>query len=261
MINSLRHTVLVCAAVLALLVAGAGASLAQEGVNVFAAASMKNALDAASAAWTKKTGVATSISYAGSSVLAKQIEAGAPANIFISADLDWMDYLAERQLIDPSSRTNLLSNRIVLIGPNGVGTVDIEPGLDLAGLLGDGRLAMAAPESVPAGKYGKAALQKLGAWETVQEKVARADNVRAALQYVSRGEAPYGIVYRTDAKADPGVTVVGIFPEDSHPPIVYPAALLKRSDNPAAASFLSFLKSDMARPYFELEGFEVLGNK
>lgn len=248
---------------LALLAAALALSLtapafAQQPVTVFAAASLKNALDAASEAWTVKSGVDASVSYAGSSALARQIEAGAPADIFISADLDWMDYLAERNLIDRESRSNLLGNRIVLIAAAGTPAVDISRNFDLSALIGDGRLAMAAPDSVPAGRYGKAALERLGVWESVEQKIAGAENVRAALQYVSRGEAPYGIVYRTDAASDPGVAIVATFPEDSHPPIIYPIAQLQSADNPAAADYIAFLRSDEARRFFEAEGFTVL---
>ncbi|MBU1317533.1 MAG: molybdate ABC transporter substrate-binding protein [Alphaproteobacteria bacterium] len=257
-IDRSRRGIMGLAASLALLACLPETVVAQQPVTVFAAASMKNALDAASTAWTEKSGIATSISYAGSSALARQIEAGAPADLFISADLQWMDYLAAQDLIDTASRTSLLGNRIVLIGARGAPAVDIGPGFDLAALIGDGKLAMAAPDSVPAGRYGKAALESLGVWPSVAAKVAGAENVRAALQYVARGEAPYGIVYRTDAAADPNVTVVGIFPETSHPPIVYPVAPLRDADNPAAADYLEFLKSEEARPFFEAEGFAVL---
>nr|CAD6417375.1 molybdate ABC transporter substrate-binding protein [Rhizobium sp. Q54] len=249
-----RGAALACA----VLAAGASATAAQEAVTVFAAASMKNALDAASDAWTKESGVAVSVSYAASSALAKQIEAGAPADLFISADLAWMDYLDERALIDGESRVDLFGNRIVLIGGQGAEPVEIKPGFDLAGLLGGGKLAMAAPGSVPAGKYGKAALERLGIWPSVEASVAGVENVRAALLFVSRGEAPYGIVYRTDAAADPGVAVVATFPEETHPPIVYPVALLAGTGNPQAAEYLEFLKSDEAKPFFEAEGFELL---
>lgn len=256
--NDLRRGAAVLLSGLVLVLSQPALLLAQEPVTVFAAASMKNALDAASAAWTETSGVELSISYAGSSSLAKQIEAGAPADFFISADLDWMDYLADRSLIDTASRSNLLGNRIVLVGQRGAAAVEIEPGFDLSGLVGDGKLAMAAPESVPAGKYGKAALESLGVWSSVEGKVAAAENVRAALQFVSRGEAPYGIVYETDARADPAVSVVGTFPPESHPPIVYPIALMKDAGNPAAEDYLDFLRSAQARPFFEAEGFQVL---
>lgn len=258
MMKQVRQAASVVALGLSLFVSAPSVSVAQETVTVFAAASMKNALDAASAAWTEKGGAKTSISYAASSALAKQIEAGAPADVFISADLAWMDYLTERKLIDDASRTSLLGNRIVLVGAKDAPVVEIKPGFNLAGLLTGGKLAMGAPDSVPAGKYGKAALEALGVWSSVETSVAGAENVRAALLLVSRGEAPYGIVYQTDAIADPEVSVVGTFPADSHPPVIYPVALLAESDNPQAADYLAFLKSEEARPFFEAEGFEVL---
>jgi molybdate transport system substrate-binding protein len=249
--------------VLALGITFAGAAFAParaaEQVTVFAAASLKNALDAINAEWEKETGKKTTASYAASSALAKQIEQGAPADIFISADLAWMDYLAERKLVKGDTRSNLLGNRIVLVsGQPDAEAVEIGPGLDLANLLGDGRLAMGAVDSVPAGKYGKAALEKLGLWASVAPKVAGAESVRAALLLVSRGEAPYGIVYRTDAAADPGVKVVGTFPEDSHPPIVYPIAITAESSNADAAAYLDFVKSPRAAALFEAQGFTVV---
>lgn len=217
---------------------------AAEKVTVFAAASLKNALDAINGEWLKQTGKEAIVSYAASSALAKQIEQGAPADVFISADLAWMDYLADKKLIKADTRSNLLGNRIVLVsGKSDAPAVEIEPGLDLAGLLGDGRLAMGAVDSVPAGKYGKAALEKLGLWPNVAGKVAGAESVRAALLLVSRGEAPYGIVYRTDAAADANVKVVGTFPEDSHPPIIYPVAITADSRNADAAAYLEFVRS------------------
>ena len=192
-------------------------------VIVFAAASLKNALDAVNAQWQKETGKKAAISYAASSALAKQIEQGAPAEVFISADLDWMDYLAEKNLIKPDTRSNLLGNRIVLIAPKDKAQpVEIEPGFDLAKAARRRPARMANVDAVPAGKYGKAALEKLGVWGSVSGKVAQAENVRAALLLVSRGEAPLGIVYQTDAAADPNVKIVGTFPEDTHPPIIYP---------------------------------------
>jgi molybdate transport system substrate-binding protein len=226
---------------------------------VFAAASMKNALDAVHAQWQKETGKSAKISYAASSALAKQIEGGAPAQIFISADIPWMDYIAKKSLIKPETRSNLLGNRIVLIAPKDKATpVDIKPGFDLAKVIGDGRLAMANVASVPAGKYGKASLEKLGVWASVSGKLAQADNVRAALVLVSRGEAPAGIVYRTDAAAEKRVAIIGTFPESTHPPIVYPIALTSGAGADAAA-FLAYIKSAKARPLFEAEGFSVLG--
>ena len=170
-----------------------------------------------------------------------------------------MDYLAQRQLIKPASRANLLGNAIVLIAPkDSKVALKIERGFALKQALGDGRLAMANIEAVPAGKYGKAALEALGVWSSVSDRVAQAENVRAALLLVSRGEVPLGIVYQTDAAADPGVKIVGAFPVDSHPPIVYPVALLSTSANPDADAFLAYLKSPAAKPFFEKQGFTVL---
>lgn len=243
--------VLVLAAQLAL----AAAATAKD-IVVFAAASLKNALDDASVAYEKETGTKALISYAASSTLAKQVESGAPADLFISADLDWMDYLQKRNLIKADTRATLLGNKLVLIAPaSNTAKVDIKPGFALADLLGNERLAMADPAAVPAGKYGKAALEKLGVWDAVSSKIAPAEDVRSALLLVSRGETPLGIVYATDAAADKGVRIVAAFPEDSHPPIVYPAAVLASSDNAEAAAFLDYLKSYKARPFFERQGF------
>ncbi len=238
----------------------AGPAWAADDVTVFAAASLKGALDEVDAAWKEKAGGTATVSYAASSALAKQIEAGAPADVFLSADLAWMDYLAERKLIRDATRGDLLGNRLVLIAPKDkAAPVDIAKGLDLAALVGDGKLAMGAVDSVPAGKYGKAALTSLGLWPSVESKVAGAENVRAALLLVSRGEAPYGIVYETDAKADPGVTIVGTFPENSHPKIVYPAAALTAGKEAPAAAYLAFLRTPEAAAIFEKYGFTVLG--
>jgi len=233
-------------------------ALAAEKVTVFAAASLKNALDAVNTQWQKQSGNEATVSYAASSALAKQIESGAPADVFISADLAWMDYLAKNKLIKDETRANLLGNRLVLIAGQGAADVDITPSFDLAALLGDGRLAMGAVDSVPAGKYGKAALEKLGVWPSVETKIAGAENVRAALLLVSKGEAPYGIVYQTDAIADPGVKVVGTFPEDSHSPIVYPIGITADSNNPDADAYVDFVKSDDAAALFKAQGFTVL---
>jgi molybdate transport system substrate-binding protein len=231
-----------------------------QGVIVFAAASLKNALDDAAHTFEQQGGPPIKISYAASSQLAKQIESGAPADIFISADLGWMDYLQKRDLIKPATRHNLLGNQLVLVAPSDSGVkVDIKPGFDLVGLLKGGRLAIADPDSVPAGKYGKAALEKLGVWQSTAAHIAGAENVRAALLYVDRKETPLGIVYATDAASDPNVEIAGVFPEDTHPPIIYPIALTAASNNPAAAKFLAFLESPAARPAFEKQGFTVLG--
>jgi molybdate transport system substrate-binding protein len=230
-----------------------------QGVIVFAAASLKNALDDAARTFEQQGGPPIKISYAASSQLAKQIESGAPADIFISADLGWMDYVQKRDLIKPATRRNLLGNQLVLVAPSNSGVkVDIKPGFDLVGLLKGGRLAMADPDSVPAGKYGKAALEKLGVWQSVAPHVAGAENVRAALLYVDRRETPLGIVYATDAASDPNVEIAGVFPEDTHPPIIYPVALTAASKNPTAGKFLGFIESSAAKPAFEKQGFTVL---
>ncbi len=235
---------------------------ADMGPTVFAAASLKNALDAVAGDWKKKTGHEAVISYAATSALAKQVEQGAEADVFVSADLAWMDYLAERKLIDPKTRFNLLANQLVLIAPKDSEiTTTIKPGFPLAELLGDGRLAIAGVDAVPAGKYGKASLQSLGVWDQVKDKLAQSENVRAALRLVSRAEVPLGVVYVSDAKADPNVNVVGVFPEDSHPPIVYPAAKLARSESPTANGFLEYLRSPEAAPRFEENGFAVLESR
>src|SRR5438445_6215695 len=225
---------------------------------VFAAASLKNALDDIKTQYERDTGKHVTISNAASPTLAKQIEAAAPADIFISADLDWMDYLAERKLIKPESRVDLLGNSIVLVAPaNSTSSVTIGPNFPLASLLGSGRLAMADPNSVPAGKYGKAALEKLGVWPAVADRIAPAENVRAALLLVSRGECPLGIVYRTDAIADPGVRVIATFPANTHPPIIYPMALVVTSTNLDVDAFATNLRSPSAARLFEKQGFTV----
>jgi molybdate transport system substrate-binding protein len=250
---------------LALLIAPLGAPFAKAtaqaaDMTVFAAASLKNALDGAAAVYREKTGKILTVSYAGSSQLAKQIEAGAPADIFFSADLDWMDYLAKKDLIDPATRTTLLGNTLVLVAPSGSNAaLDIVKDFPLADALGaQGKLAMASLDSVPAGKYGKAALKALGVWEDVEPHVAQADNVRAALAFVARGEAPFGIVYGTDAHAEPDVRIVGTFPTETHPPIVYPVARIAASTNPDAKAFLAWLRTQEARPSFEGQGFTIL---
>jgi molybdate transport system substrate-binding protein len=228
-------------------------------LTVFAAASLKNALDAVSTLWSKETGQDTAISYAASSALAKQIEQGAPADIFFSADLDWMRYLAGQNLLAADTVVNLLGNEIVLIAPKDreVETA-IEKDFPLAALLGDGRLAMADVKAVPAGKYGKAALESLRVWDSVENKIAQAENVRAALKLVAAGEAPLGVVYATDAVAEPAVKVVGVFPPESHSPIIYPAAIIAGSQDPHAAAFLKFLQSPKAQALFKDQGFTIL---
>ena len=228
-------------------------------LTMFAAASMKNAVDDINAAFTKQTGIKVVSSYAASSALAKQIENGAPADVFASADLEWMDYVAQKKLIKDNTRVSLLSNRLVLIAPKDskIGNVTIGPGFDLAKLAGDGKITTGDVRAVPVGKYAKAALEKLGSWQAAERKFAMAENVRAALLLVARGEATLGIVYETDAKVEPGVKIVGAFPPDSHPAIVYPVALTATA-KPEAAQYLSFLRSQAAKSTFEKYGFTFL---
>jgi molybdate transport system substrate-binding protein len=250
---------LLLSAGLALGAAGPGSAQGKDPL-VFAAASLKNALDEVAGRWQRETGRKAVISYAASNTLIKQIEAGAPADMFISADLDWMDYGQQNNLIKTDTRVNLLGNRIVLIAPKGSpARLNVQPGIDLATALNGGRLAIGNVDAVPAGKYARAALAKLGAWEGVKDRLAQTENVRAALLLVSRGEAPLGIVYQTDAASDPNVRIVGTFPEDSHPPIVYPMALTKETANPDAAALMSYIRSPAARAIFERHGFTVLG--
>ena len=245
-----------------LILAGASPSPAaaeDKTITVFAAASMKNALDEVDAAYTAKTGVKFSVSYAASSVLARQIEQGAPADVFVSADIDWMDYAISRKTINESTRVNLLGNSIVLIAPkpSGIGNIDIAQGFDLAKLAGDGRIATGDVKSVPVGKYAKAALEKLGAWQAAEPKFAMAESVRAALTLVARGEAGLGVVYATDARVEPGVKIVGTFPSDSHPAIIYPVAATTRA-KAETSDYLAFLRSSAARTIFEKHGFKFL---
>ena len=228
-------------------------------LTVFAAASMKNALDDINAAYSQKTGIKVVASYAASSALMKQIESGAPADIFASADLDWMNYGSQKKVIKDDTRVNLLGNKLVLIAPKDskIGTITIGQGFDLAKLAGDGRIATGDVKAVPVGKYAKAALEKLGAWQAAEPKFAMAESVRAALVLVSRGEAPLGIVYETDAKVDPGVKIVGAFPADSHEPITYPVAATVNA-KPEAASYLAFLRGPQSKDIFERYGFTFL---
>ena len=228
---------------------------AAEPVSVFAAASLRTALDQIAADWQQETGHPVTLVYAGSSALARQIIAGAPADLFVSAAPEWMDAVADAGLIAPGGRVDLLGNRLVLIAADPAPAVDISPALDLAGMLGEGYLAMALVNAVPAGQYGRAALQGLGLWNSIAGQIAQTDNVRAALALVSTGEAPLGIVYASDAVADPSVTVLGQFPEGSHPAIVYPLALLSEADDPADADFWRFLQGARARAVFQAQGF------
>lgn len=226
---------------------------------VFAAASLKNAIDEINAEWRRETGMAVNASYAASSALARQIEQGARADIFVSADLAWMDYLQQRNLIKADTRTNLLGNALVLIAPAGsIASFDIARSADLGALIGDGRLAVGEVLSVPAGRYAKQALASLGMWTGVEGKLAQTDSVRAALALVARGEAAAGIVYMTDGKAEPKVRVLGTFPADTHAPIIYPVALVASSINPNASAFLAYLRSPAAIEVYQAQGFTVL---
>jgi molybdate transport system substrate-binding protein len=235
--------------------AGVGVAVAQ-GVTVFAAASLQDALNATGAAFTERTKITVRFSFAASSALAKQIEQGAPADLFASADIDWMDYLTKKDAIDTASRVDLLGNDLVLIAPKGAPGNSVALTKDaLTPILATGRLATGAVASVPVGRYAKTALEKLDLWSIVEPKLAQTDNVRAALALVARGETPLGIVYGTDAKADPGVKVVATFPADSHPPIDYPFALTKTAKGPEPAQFLTFLTSPEAWTIFAGKGF------
>jgi molybdate transport system substrate-binding protein len=232
---------------------------AADEITVFAAASLTNAMGDVCRAFEAKEKHSVSLSFASSSTLAKQIENGAPANLFLSADLAWMDYLDQRKLIVEKSRTNLLGNRLVLIAPvaSRIGKVDLKPGVDLTALLSGGLLACGDPDHVPAGKYARSALENLGIWKPLEAHIARANDVRAALALVERAECPLGVVYATDAAASSKVKLVGVFPESSHPAIIYPAALVKGNDTPEAQSLFKFLQSPVPKPIFEKYGFTV----
>jgi molybdate transport system substrate-binding protein len=245
------------AAAVAVLVAPHSTRAQSSDVLIFAAASLKNVIDDLAAPCQQATGAGYKASYAASSTLAKQIAEGAPADIFISADLEWMDDVAKRHLVDASSRVNLLGNDLVLVAPKASAVaLKIAPNFGLAAALGNGRLAVGDPAAVPAGMYAKAALTSLGVWNSVSSHLAPAENVRAALLLVSRAEAPLGIVYRTDALADATVKIVDVFPDSSHPPIIYPAALTTRA-SAAARKVLDYLRGPAARAVFEKQGFRT----
>jgi molybdate transport system substrate-binding protein len=229
-------------------------------VLVFGAASLTDVLDELGNAFTAKTQVPVKSSLAASSALAKQIEAGAPADVFFSADLDWMDYLDKRNLLRPGSRHDVALNRLVLIAPaDSKVSAKIAPGFDLLKALGEGgKLVTGDPDSVPVGKYAHTALDKLGVWDQVSGRLVRAENVRSALAFVARGEAPLGIVYQTDALAEKRVRIVDVFPEDSHPPVIYPIALTAHA-GPQAQRFEDFVVSEAAKPIFRKYGFAPLG--
>ncbi len=251
----ISRRLLIAFAVLAL----AGPAVAQPApLTVFAAASLRDVMDAQAAAFTAAGGPPVRFSYAASSAIARQIEAGAPADLFIAADSDWMDYVGKRGLIDARSRRDLVTNHLALIAPaDSKVRLTLRKNMPLSAALAGGRLAMAGPD-VPAGRYGRAALTSLGVWPSVQDRVVLADNVRNAMLFVSRGEAPLGIVYDTDARVDPKVRIVGLFPASSHPRIVYPGAVVRSSTNPAAARLLSFLRSKPGQDIFRRYGFTPL---
>jgi len=254
-----RYILAALAACVALAAAPLFAAAQRQKIVVFAAASMKNALDDVNAAFTKQSGIAVAASYAASSALMKQIDSGAPADVFLSADINWMDYGTQHHLIKDDTRVDLLGNRLVLIAAKDskIGNQTIGPGFNLAGLAGDGRIAVGDVRAVPVGLYAKAAMEKLGIWAAVEPKLAMTENVRAGLVLVARGEAPLGIVYETDAKVEPSVKIIGVFPEDSHPPIIYPVAATVNA-KPEAATYLAFLRTAAAKAVFEFYGFTAL---
>lgn len=258
----LKSLVLICALGVSSLAKAAPTE--PQAISVFAAASLQNALSDIAKAYTAQTGVAVRLTFGGSPSIARQIEQGAPADIIISADGDWMDHVQTRNLIDPASRTNLISNRLVLVAPVAAPvTLALTPPASaqkaMARTLGPGRLAMADPDTVPAGRYGKAGLVTLGLWDGVKGKIAPSDSVRNALAFVARGEAPLGLVYASDAVAEPKVKIVGVLPRTSHPLIVYPGAVVQASKVPdQAKAFLAWLKSRRAQAILLKAGFSPL---
>ncbi|MCA1908060.1 MAG: molybdate ABC transporter substrate-binding protein [Magnetospirillum sp.] len=247
------------AAVAALALGLSAATVRAEEVVVFAAASLTNALNEVGAAFAAQTGHTLKPSYAASSALAKQVEQGAPAHVFASADLKWMDYLVGQKLVNADTRFNLLGNTLVLVAPVDAPTtrVEIGPKTDIAALAGTGRIATGNPDSVPVGLYFKQAMQRSGQWDAVRPKIASTDSVRAALAFVERGEVPYGVVYATDAAVSKKVKVVGVFPDTLHDPIVYPFALVAGKESPAAKALLDFVRSPGAKGIFVKHGFKV----
>ncbi len=260
--GSLRSRLALVALLLALSLTGAAraqdpGATGGKSIIVFAAASLTDALGEIDKAYTAKTGVEVKASFAASSALARQIESGARAEVFFSADEEWMDYLAQRNLLQPKTRHDVVGNRLVMIAPiDSKAKIDIKPGFSIASALGDnGRLATGDPDSVPVGKYAQAALTKLGTWEAIAPRLVRAENVRAALAYVARGETPLGIVYSTDAQAEKRVKVVGTFPADSHPPIRYPIAATTAA-TPDGVKYADFVRSKASQEIFRKYGFE-----
>jgi molybdate transport system substrate-binding protein len=257
----MRHARILLALVFALGAFATHHAVAQDQkMIIFAAASLKDALDEVNAAYKQAKGVEIVTSYAGSGALIKQIEQGAPAEVFISADLESMDYGSQKKAIQDNTRVNLLGNKLVLIAPvdSKTSNVTIDASTDIAKLAGDSRIATGDVKAVPVGRYAQAALEKLGQWKAVEPKLAMVENVRLALALVARGEATLGIVYETDAKAEPKVKVIGAFPADSHPPIIYPAALTATAKSGNAAAYLDFLQTPAARSIFEKRGFTIL---
>ncbi|UYK81728.1 molybdate ABC transporter substrate-binding protein [Xanthomonas sacchari] len=257
MTRPLRRLLCLCTLIVATAIAPVSA---QTPLTVFAAASLKESLDEAASAYQRASGTPVQVSYAASSTLARQVEQGAPADVFVSADQEWMDYLQQRKLIDPALRRDLLGNTLVLVAPAASkAQVDLrKPGALLAALGAQGRLAVGQTASVPAGKYARAALQALGQWDSVQPRLAESESVRSALMLVARGEAPLGIVYGSDAQAEPKVRVVATFPADSHAPIVYPVAPLRASaQGKAAVEFVRWLGTPPAQAIFRRHGFSL----
>ena len=251
---------MIVAALIAAITPLVQATAQDQSLTIFAAASLKNALDDVNAAFSNTTGVKVTTSYEASSALATQIEAGAPADVFVSADLRWMDYAADHNLIKPDTRVNLLGNRLVLITPTSskLDKVEIKKGFDIARFAGDGRIAVADVKAVPAGLYAKSALTTLGAWDAAEPKLAQAMNVRATLAFVARDETPIGIVYETDAKIEPKVKIIGVFPDSSYPPVTYPVAATAASKSEQTPRYLSFLRTSTAKAIFERYGFSYL---
>jgi molybdate transport system substrate-binding protein len=236
-----------------------GTAAAEQPVTVFAAASLTDALKAAAASWQAKGHAAVVLSFGSSSAIAKQVEAGAPADIFASADEKWMKYLTDKSLVATDTVERPIGNDLVLIAPaDSTASIAIGPNFDLMGALGGGRLAIGDPKGVPAGTYGKQALTKLGVWDAVEPQTAPAENVRAALALVQRGEAPLGIVYATDARGAKGIKVAGTFPDDSHDPIVYPMGIVAGHDQPEVRAFFDFLLSAEGKALFKSYGFKTL---
>lgn len=257
-LSPLRSPFAVLVLLASLLVPGIAPAQDNPGLTVFAAASLKESLDEAAAAYQKQTGVPVRVSYAASSALARQIEQGAPADVFFSADLEWMDYLQQRDKLDVATRRSLLGNQLVLVAPKASkARVDLKRPATFLAALGDGRLAVGQTQTVPAGKYAKASLESLSLWNGVKARLAESESVRAALMLVARGETPLGIVYASDAKAEPAVRVVATFPEDAHPPIVYPVAALRGTNSAQATAFVQWLASPTADAIFQRRGFAL----